>query len=222
MVKSLTPNRRSVFVGFGVVAVVILIFGLMNLDFESESNPEDVQIEEESDTQSQFASNPSSMGQADQPSPAKSHDLWKPANMQLAGTLPMQFGQPPSDAVLMEIKDNPTNWVVGTQVSFFIPMKKQTFVVEVEDIQVSATDNKTYSGSGTSVDGQTLRLIATTGKKDTLVYLSVGGESFELSAFDGVGYLIPSSSLGAHIDYTKTDVRHDPKDKYRNVRVLPK
>ena len=44
----------------------------------------------------------------------------------------------------------------------------------------------------------------------------------ELNAFDGVGWLIPSASLGQHIDYSIPDVAKDPRHRYRNLTYLPK
>ena len=206
----------------GSILIVVCVVLLVYPRSEQEPIPEDVNLEVESDSSAQLASTATPVALPQSTQDFSPRNLWEEADLRLTQFLPEELGQPPTDAVLVQLVDSPRNWVVNTDVAVRIPQWNRSLEVGIKDAKVDGFGNATYTGEGLTSNKEAVHLIATVSQEQVMVYVSLDGTSYELNAFDGVGWLIPSASLGQHIDYSIPDVAKDPRHRYRNLTYLPK
>ena len=215
------PKKISVTIATFVAIVVIsvLVISLVSFDGRTErGTPSHSELE--SDTSPEIHSTPRVSDQVAQ-QPVKARVFWE-----LSTPEPTSTGEkltpPTENAVYVRIADSPRNWVIGTDVALYIPQQDQESVVRVDKVIPHAFDNRTYEGTAVHHEHLDTKLIATSTGEDVLVYLSQGHSFFQLEAVNGEGWLIPSSDLNDHVDYSISDLERDPHRRYENIPYLPK
>lgn len=219
MARLLTSGNRNILLGFLITSVVVIALLIVYWSL-SHTHVDDLQVEESDEvgmTQLAQDYSPSTTQ-----SNIKSHqrEFWDVAVNQSDEALPSYLRNPPDAARLMSLKDTPTNWVIGTAIGMSVPWFDEGFQLIVDRMQEDHKGNKNYRALGTSEAGEKLVLIATVTGKLTLVFLKIGTHSFELTAFEDKGWLIPTASLGEHVDYSVSDLGSDPLSRYSRFEYL--
>jgi hypothetical protein len=88
----------------------------------------------------------------------------------------------------------------GEAISIFIPQENKAYAATVEKVILSASGNRTVSGS---LQGSTLhKFTITTGRTNSFATFNTPTDSYQIEAANGIGLLVPTSSLRAKMDFT--------------------
>lgn len=101
----------------------------------------------------------------------------------------------------------------GDRIELAVPQLGRSFDGVVETVDTDPYGNVTYIGLLTEAEGQGYRFIITAGARNTFAHLGTSRGTFELVANkDDLGWLMPTSNMDQHVDYSKPDyfIREEP------------
>jgi len=118
-------------------------------------------------------------------------------------SVPTDFRRPTIDNVAYLAVGGMDGLVAGDTLSIVIPQENKTYTVDISDVSVSQSGNRSLAGY---VDGQAIyRFLITVGSKQTFATLNTPGGHYQMEARGGIGRLIPTAAIKAKLDYTKPD-----------------
>ena len=121
----------------------------------------------------------------------------------LESSVPAGFRRPTIDNVAYLEVAGLDGLVAGDRLTIAIPQEDKTYTVNISDVTVSQSGNRSLSGF---IDGQSIyRFLITVGSKQTFATLKTPGGQYQMEARDGIGRLIPTAAIKAKLDYTKPD-----------------
>lgn len=153
--------------------------------------------------------------------PRRTHQAWfTSANVEIPSSRPDQ--ELPKDSVYVRVSDSYRQWLLGTPVEIYIPQTDVTYTGFVERIEPDGFGNTTVYAGPAPEDSVFQKLILTYGQKNTLAYVSTKEGSFEMTASNEFGLLVPSSSLRIAKDPTMPDVGTAKRDRYKDAEYVPR
>ena len=107
---------------------------------------------------------------------------------------------------LVRILDAINDWEAGDQIILGIPQLGAEFDGVIERAEQDANGNRTYLGLLHELNGRSYRFVVTSGPRNTFAHIGTSRGTFELVATGGaLGWLMPTSSMDQHVDYTQPD-----------------
>ena len=144
------------------------------------------------------------------PSPVSADRVWRPVDEGSAGALP-PFDDDWSEEgrVLVDVSaaiSAAPGWRVGDRLMLDLPQLGQRFESNIERITEGADGSRSVRGMIEGEDGRRHRFVVTAGPMQVFAYIDTAQGSYELVGGSRLGWLLPTSSLLAGWDFSKTDV----------------
>ena len=98
-----------------------------------------------------------------------------------------------------------TGWQVGERVSMLLPQLGVSYEGDIELIAEGPGYSRSARGWAQDRDGQARRFVVTVGPTRVFAYIDTAEGPYELAADTRLGWLLPTSSMLAGIDFSKPD-----------------
>ena len=106
---------------------------------------------------------------------------------------------------LVRISDSLSGWQEGDEVLLEIPQLGGSFDGLVERMDEDLWGNTSYTGLLKEANGRDYRFVITVGPENVFAQLGTSRGTFELVASNEMGWLMPSSNMDQHVDYSQPD-----------------
>lgn len=103
-------------------------------------------------------------------------------------------------------------WREGDRLLVDIPQLDIRYDVEIDRLADGPGRSRAARGSAMDADGRKRRVVVTVGPGRVFAYVDTAQGPYELQGDDRLGWLLPSSSMMAGIDFTKPDTIPRPQD----------
>ncbi len=136
--------------------------------------------------------------------------VWRPVDEGSAGELPpFEDGWSREGRVLVDVSaaiSAAPGWRVGDRLALDLPQAGARFESTIERITEGADGSRSVRGWIEEDDGGRHRFVVTVGPLHVFAYVDTARGSYELVGGNRLGWLLPTSSLLAGWDFSKTDV----------------
>ena len=143
-------------------------------------------------------------------SPLSADRVWRLVDEDSAGALPpFQDGWSTDGRVLVDVSaaiSAAPGWRVGDRLTLDLPQAGARFESTIERITEGADGSRSVRGWLEGEDGRRHRFVVTAGPLHVFAYLDTAQGSYELVGGNRLGWLLPTSSLLAGWDFSKSDV----------------
>lgn len=106
-----------------------------------------------------------------------------------------------------------SGWRVGDRLAFELPQLGERFETTIERITEGADGSRSVRGRIDVDDGRRRRVVVTVGPRNVFAYVDTARGSYELVGGDRLGWLLPTSSMLAGWDFSRTDVLRPEADR---------
>ncbi|MDE0177324.1 MAG: hypothetical protein OXP36_01900 [Gammaproteobacteria bacterium] len=106
-------------------------------------------------------------------------------------------------------------WREGDRLLVDIPQLGIRYDVEIDRVADGPGRSRAARGAAVDADGRKRRVVVTVGPGRVFAYVDTAQGPYELQGDDRLGWLLPSSSMMAGIDFTKPDTIPRPQDNAR-------
>ena len=144
--------------------------------------------------------------------------LWRPVDGRSVGSLPpFEESWSKQGRVLVDVSaavSAAPTWRVGDRLAVDLPQLGQRFESAIDRITEGSDGSRSVRGLIVEDDGRERRLVVTVGPTRVFAYIDTSLGSYELIADSRMGWLLPTSSLLASWDFSRSDVvMPEPKQK---------
>ena len=97
------------------------------------------------------------------------------------------------------------SWRVGDRLTISLPQLGETYNPTIDEIDDGPGYSRAALGKVVGADGRSRRIVVTVGPTSTFAYIDTPDGSYELVANDELGWLLPTASMMAGVDFSEPD-----------------